>query len=98
MSVMGPGFDVARNLAVSALASHDGHLYAGTSTVGAASGRPQLWCSADGEVWREVTWGGDEPLRLRGVSRLLSMSRGLLVGGDAGPGAPGGGCEVWVAR
>lgn len=81
MAAMGPGFDDASNVAVAALAVHDGRLYAGTCADDylqkSGSGSFDLWSTADGEEWSPVAV--TESARPSGITAACSTSKALLL-------------------
>ena len=84
MAAMGPGFDDASNIAITALAVHDGRLYAGTCADDyqqqqTGSDSFDLWSTADGEEWSPVAVTMTESARPSGITAASSTSKSLLL-------------------
>jgi len=83
MAAMGPGFDNRKNNAITAMAVHEGQLYASTSDTGYIN-KPQmssyrLWSTADGDEWLAVPISSTNSIKAMTVSAMISTPENLLL-------------------
>lgn len=83
MAAMGPGFDNRDNIAITAMAAHEGRLYVTTCNTAHSnnlqSDNDYLWSSADGEEWSAVATGAPESMNSMTVRAIIATPKSLLL-------------------